>query len=122
MIDKDKSRAVLSYEYDKKTKIGRIMSLYVDKEYRGQGIGLALLWKLHDYIGVNNKKIKYVEIDDCSKNYRSTNNIYLKIGAKYNKKWGPEMKWKVNHINVRNNKKIYKSNDVKKSYNIFYED
>lgn len=121
MIDnKSNIRGLISYDYDEKRKIGTIKSLFVDDDYRGKGIGTALLWKLHDYIIMNNKNIKYVEIDDCSDNYRLENNIYLKIGAKYNKKMGPEMRWKIGHINVRNNKRKYRES-VKEIYNIVSE-
>jgi ribosomal protein S18 acetylase RimI-like enzyme len=93
----------LSVEYDGneaatliyyiENSVSYINYINVLEKYRGKGMGTALLWHLYNILV--DKKIRYVEFDDCSDLYRNKNNIYIKVGAKYIKDNGPEMRWKI---------------------------
>lgn len=84
-----------------------ISFLNVLEEYRGKGIGTKLLWNLYDYV-YNNTNYKYIKWDDCSDNYRvSKKNIYLKVGAQYVEKNGPEMIWRIRTKKVREKREKY---------------
>lgn len=84
------------YEYNKEVIINFIE---VFDEYRGKGFGQSLLWSLYDNV-YKNKNIKQIIWDDCSDNCRLVNNIYIKVGAQYLYKTGPEMIWKIRTKNV----------------------
>jgi ribosomal protein S18 acetylase RimI-like enzyme len=109
-IDKNIICGFLTYLINKdEPNIGTINYISVNQDQRGKGIGTKLLWTLYDYIKMD-KKIKYVIWDDCSDYYRQKDNIYLKIGAKYINKNGPEMIWKINYKTVREKRKKYSQN------------
>jgi len=78
---------------DKNRNIGYINFIEVLEKYRGKGMATSLLWYLYDVL--LDKKIRYVEFDDCSDLYRNKNNIYIRLGAKYVENNGPEMIWKI---------------------------
>lgn len=80
------------------------------EEYRGLGFGTELLWRVYDYITENNKKVKYICWDDCSDNSRViNNNIYIKVGARYKYKYGPEMVWNIKSRVIKKKRDKYKS-------------
>jgi hypothetical protein len=83
-------------EYNKEVIINFIE---VFDEYRCKGLGQYLLWYLYDNV-YKNKNIKNIIWDDCSDNCRLDNNIYIKVGAQYLYKTGPEMIWKIRTKNV----------------------
>lgn len=88
-----------------------ISFISVLSEYRGKGIATTLLWHLYDYI-YNNTKIRYIMWDDCSDNFRvSRKNIYIKVGAQYVEKNGPEMIWRIRTKKVREKRDKYNLKD-----------
>jgi GNAT superfamily N-acetyltransferase len=70
-------------------KILLIGTFHVQEEFRGLGIGSALLTRLVDYAKENN--VKKIILDDMTDNCRQANNIYLKHGFNYLYEYGPEM-------------------------------
>jgi GNAT superfamily N-acetyltransferase len=64
--------------------------LFVNSSVQGKGLGTLLLSAV--IITAGNEGIEKVTLDDVSNNYRKRDNIYLKLGFRYEKKFGPEMK------------------------------
>jgi len=95
------------FEIDKDDKESTIKFIEVKEENRGKGFGISLLWNFYDYIYKNHKNIRYILWDDCSDNYRLKKNIYIKVGAKYIEKSGPEMIWKIRTKDVRHKRLKY---------------
>lgn len=62
-------------------RIGFIAWLCVYPGYRNQGKGINLIKEF--LIEAYNIGIIHVELHDCSDNYRTNHNIYLKCGFKY---------------------------------------
>ena len=62
-------------------RVAYIQSLYIDNMYRNRNFGTMLLhWFLNKSF---NENAIHVELDDCSSNYRKSNNIYIKNGFYY---------------------------------------
>lgn len=70
-------------------------SLNVYEDCRGKGFATALLWRLYDECVNTLKNIKYITWGDCSDRYAKSDNIYLKIGARYVEEGEPEMIWDI---------------------------
>lgn len=70
-----------------------INDLHTMAEYKGMGFGSDLLKFIKQYCADTN--IKTITLDDCTDNYRKTNNIYLKNGFLYDTDTGCEM-----HLNI----------------------
>ena len=97
---------------DIKDNIKEATLMYIDiyKKYRGKGLGTYLLWHMYDYIKDNHPLVEYILWDDCSDNYRTKNNIYRNIGARYITIKGPEMIWKIQSRTKINKRKKYNKN------------
>jgi GNAT superfamily N-acetyltransferase len=93
-------------EKEKDKDIGYINYIDVLEKYKGNGMGMALLWHLYDIL---REKIWCIKFDDCSDLYRHKNNIYIKVGAKYIENSGPEMVWKIWTKYVKNLRQKYKN-------------
>ncbi len=90
-------------------KEATIKFIEVLEEYRGKGIGTALLWSFYDY-AITFDKLRYVLWDDCSDNCRLIrSNIYINVGAKYISTYGPEMRWRIRTKDVRKKREEYSS-------------
>lgn len=96
----------LTYIEDTDEKVGVINFISIEKEYRGKGMGTALLWNLYDY-SISKGNVDHMLWDDCTDNFRKKNNIYKKIGATYIDKTGPEMKWKIHSKKIKNKRLKY---------------
>lgn len=95
------------YKFTDDDKEATIKFIEVLEEYRGKGIGTALLWSFYDY-AITFDKLRYVLWDDCSDNCRLVRcNIYLNVGAKYIGTYGPEMRWRIRTKEVRNKREQY---------------
>lgn len=94
-----------------------ITYLNIDIKYRKMGLGTALLWNLYKYIKNNYPSVENIFFDDCSDNYKKTNNIYRNVGARYLYINGPEMIWKIQSRTVIIKNRKYKALE---DYNIFY--
>jgi hypothetical protein len=96
----------LTYIEDMDEKVGVINFISIEKEYRGKGMGTALLWNLYDY-SISKGNVDHMLWDDCTDNFRKKHNIYTKIGATYMDKTGPEMTWKIHSKKVKNKRLKY---------------
>lgn len=63
--------------------------IYVNSTVPGRGLGTLLL--SISIISAGNEGIEQVVLDDDSDNYRKPNNIYIKLGLRYEEEDGPEM-------------------------------
>lgn len=91
--------------------------LNIEDKYRGMGLGTALLWNVYNHIIHNYPYVENIFFDDCSDNYKKTNNIYRNVGARYLYINGPEMIWKIHSRTVIMKSKKYKELE---GYNIIY--
>lgn len=83
-------------------KVMRITFMLIKPKFRGVGNGTKLLLKALKEAYLNHN-VKTVTLDDMSNNYRKENNIYLKVGLKYDADWGPEMTGDIEEILITNN-------------------
>lgn len=66
-----------------------LISLHTEKQYRCKGYATYILNQIRQYC--IKKHITEIVLDDCTDNFGSADNIYLKFGFKYIEKDHPEM-------------------------------
>lgn len=96
------------------TDIMSINSLYVNEEYRGQGIGSYLLANMIKKAEKN--KIKMIELEDDSDRFKKKNNIYYNFGFHYAYDYDPKMIGYIENL-VENERYFIFKNKLKKLKN-----
>jgi GNAT superfamily N-acetyltransferase len=74
-------------------------SLFVENQFRGQGLGTCLLYTLSNYIHEQQDSLTMVTWTDASDRCFHPDNIYLKVGAIYVD--DGEMIWNTRNIGVQ---------------------
>ena len=74
-----------------KNDICTILSIHTNIIYRNKGYATKLLNEIKNYLIKNNFNVNKIILDDCTDNFNTKNNLYLKFGFKYITNGEPEM-------------------------------
>jgi len=80
-----------------------VLSIHTNVNYRNKGYATKLLNEIKNYLIKNNSNINKITLDDCTDNFNTKDNLYLKFGFKYINDGESEMEF---NINTQSNKQL----------------